>query len=153
MYSMWISMLIWWTHWEVMWRLAEYQTARETDCIVWEGEQRHSWDLWPVGLWLADKDSPVSSPHTVNQQPTPSDTTMKYKLSSWNQSLTQGGGRYVLSCVLSDISCGRSHYLLICGDFFYLSTQLIIPALSLIPNNPTGSHWLRAILYFKLFPH
>ena len=76
---------------------------------------------------------------------------MKYKLSSWNQNLTQGGGRYVLSCVLSDISCGKSHYLLICGDFFYLSTQLIIPALSLIPNNPTSSHWLRYSI-FQIVP-
>ena len=119
--------------------------------IVWEAEQRGT--FLSVGLWLADKDSPVSSPHTVNQQPTPSDTTMKYKLSSLIMELKFDPGRWQICIELCFVwyFMWQSHNLLICEDFFYLSTQLIIPALSLIPNNPTSSHWLRYSI-FQIVP-
>ena len=57
----------------------------------------------------------------------------------------------ILSCVCLMFHvavAGSSHNLLIYQDFLHISTQLIIPALSVIPNNPTTTG--SCILYFIL---
>ena len=110
--------------------------------------EKQSETFLSVGLWLADKASPVSSPFTLNHW------TISNKIQTFIIiELKQGCWIIDRMCYFfqQDISCGSvvttSHNLLIYQDFFYISTQLIIPALSLIPNNSTTDWTKQSYLY------